>query len=129
MLTCEVIKAIRTDSILAAALGFVWCVCIVRVQVWSVLSLYCTGGDHHKAQTGGAIWSSLKPSPGILKWRWGGLGPLYDGCLREVDRAQPQWADPLMVPHTEEMDERPLITLTKTHSCIHIDKYTLRSHI
>lgn len=60
---------------------------------------------------------------------WGGLGPLYDGCLREVDRAQPQWADPLMVPHTEEMDERPLITLTKTHSCIHIDKYTLRSHI
>lgn len=74
MLTCEVIKAIRTDSILAAALGFVWCVCIVRVQVWSVLSLYCTGGDHHKAQTGGAIWSSLKPSPGILKWRWGGRG-------------------------------------------------------
>lgn len=36
---------------------------IVGVQVCSVLSLYCTGRDHHKAQTGGAIWSSLKPSP------------------------------------------------------------------
>lgn len=25
------------------------------VQVWSVLSRYCTGCDHHKAQTGGVI--------------------------------------------------------------------------
>lgn len=37
--------------------------------MWSVLSLYSTGGggDHHKAQTGGAIWPSLRPSPEVWK--------------------------------------------------------------
>lgn len=28
----------------------------------------------------------------------GGPGPLYDGCSWEVDRAQPQWAEPLNGP-------------------------------
>lgn len=93
-----------------ATLSFVCCVCNWGSGVvWSILSLYCTGGDHHKAQTGGAIWPSLRPSPGASEakvWGEGGLGPLYDGCLLEVDRAKPQWTDPLMVPHSEEMDER-----------------------
>lgn len=74
------------------------------------MSLYCTDGDHHKAQTGGAIRPSLRPSPGALETKSAGCGgvypgPLYDGCLLEVDRAQPQWTDSLIVPHTEEMDE------------------------
>lgn len=70
MLMCEVIKAIRTDLIWLPYCGFVCCV--AGVQVWSVLSLYCTGGDHHKAQTGGAIWLSLRPSLGAWKAKTGG---------------------------------------------------------
>lgn len=69
------------------------------VQVCFIQPLYCTGGDHHKAQTGGVIWSSLKLSSWDYNVEVGrNLGPLYDGCLWEMDRAQPQWTEPLMLP-------------------------------
>lgn len=63
---------------------------VVGVQVQCVRSQYCTGSDHHGAQMGGVIWPSLRPS--LETWRvkaWG-LGTLYDGCLLEVNEAQPQ---------------------------------------
>lgn len=77
--------------------------------MWSVVSLYYTDDDHHKVQTGRAIWPSLRPSPGALGpkalvdggWGVGGgflLWTLYDGCFLEVNRALPQWIDSLIVP-------------------------------
>lgn len=76
--------------------------------MWPAVSQRWAGGDHHKAQTVGAIWPSLGPSPGSWEEEArGDRGPLYDGCLLEVDGAEPQWTGPLMDPRTKEMDERP----------------------
>lgn len=123
---CDVIKSVNTDWVVsfpAGCCGWWWMcarqgsgvVCAVSVLYWR--------WDHQRAQTGGAIWSSLRPSPGMGMWQCGGIrGPLYDGCFWEVDGAQPQWAEPLNGPPMHrDIDERPLITHTKTHSCIHLD--------
>lgn len=99
------------------------------VQVCSVQPLYCTGGDHHKAQTGGVIWPSLKLSPGDYNVEVGrNLGaPLWwmspgsGQGTTTMDRA-------LNAPPIEEMDEWPLIIHRKTHSCIHTDKYLPKSY-
>lgn len=69
----DVIRAIRA---VGAALACARCMCACRgFRCGLSPSPRCTGGDHRRTQTGGAIRSSLKPSPGTGMWQCGGGGP------------------------------------------------------
>ena len=130
MLKCEVIKA-RFNLVLPRCV-----LCGVGVSVCVQLGFrcarrcptYCTGGDHHKAQTGGAIWPSLRPSPGDWEVEAGGEVVVWGPSMMDVSW---KWTGhshngrtPLWSPiQRKGMGEPPI-----TH-CIQTNKYTLTSHL